>query len=90
MLLKPFANTGHGTFISAWARVRTVKHSNLSEKKDRYATALALTDLRSQLYKQPLNVTPLNIAAHRAGEDSLKGSLMPSFRVRMVPYLGTM
>lgn len=56
-----------------------MKHSNLSEKKDCYTTSLALSDLRSRFDKQRLNVTPLNIAAHRAGKDSLKGSLVPFF-----------
>lgn len=70
--------------------MRTVKHPNLSEKKDRHATALALTNLRSKLDKQRFNIAPLEISAHRTGKDSLKSFLVSLPHGAMVPHLGTM
>lgn len=67
-----------------------MKHPNLPEKKDRHATALALTNLRSKLDKQCFNIAPLEVSAHRTGKDSLKSFLVPLPHDEMVPYLGTM
>ncbi len=66
-----------------------MKHPNLSEKKDRHATALELTNLRSKLDEQRFNIAPLEISAHWAGKDSLKGLLVSLSHGVMVPFLGT-
>ncbi|MEX2497933.1 MAG: hypothetical protein WD397_03540 [Wenzhouxiangellaceae bacterium] len=66
-----------------------MKYSNLTEQKHGYPTTFSFTDLRPKLREQCFNVTPLDIAAHRAGENSLKGSLVLSFHISTVPYIGT-
>jgi hypothetical protein len=67
-----------------------VKYSNLTKQKHSYPTTLSFTDLRPKLCEQCFNVTPLDVTAHRASENCLKGSLVLSLHINTVPYTGTM
>ena len=67
----------------------SVKHPNFSEQHHRHAAAFSLTDLRTQLLKHGLNVTPLNIGAGWPCKDQSEGALVFAFHGLMVLFYGT-
>lgn len=69
--------------------MRAVKYSNLTEQNHRDPTTFSLTDLRTELDEQRFNITPLNIAAHRTGENNLQGFLVLPFHIEMVSHIST-
>ena len=68
MLLQPFANAGNCPFVSIRTWVRTVKYSNLPKQNHCHPTTFALAYLGTKLEKQCLDITPLDIGAHRTGK----------------------
>lgn len=53
-----------------------MKHSDLVEENNRYATAFTLTDLCTQLTQQGLHITPLDVGAGGTSEQQLKRALV--------------
>ena len=65
------ADTGHRPFICVGARMRTMEDPDLSEKHHGDPASLSLTDVRPQLNKKRLNITPLDIGTYGTGKDGL-------------------
>jgi len=55
-----------------------MKDPDLSEQHDCNPAASPVADLRPKLHKQGLDVSPRQIAAGGAGENQLKGALVPA------------
>jgi len=53
-----------------------VEHTHFAEEDHRHPTTFALTDLGTELNKQRLDVTPLNIGTHRASVNGFDGFLV--------------
>ena len=53
-----------------------MKNANLFKQDNRYATAFSFTDLGAQFDEQRFDIAPLDIAAHRASENQIKGALV--------------
>lgn len=90
MLLKPFANTGDGTFIGVGRRMRPMKHPHFAKQHNRYTAAFSLYDLCTKFLKQAFNVAPLNVGTCWSGEYELQSASVLSLHVEMVPIFGTL
>ena len=66
-----------------------VEDPDFAKQNDRNSAARPLTDIPTKLLKQGFNVPPRQAAAYGAGEDQLKGALVPPLHPGMVLHLGT-
>ena len=66
-----------------------VEDPDFAKQNDRNSAARPLTDIPTKLLKQGFNVPPRQVAAYGAGEDQLKGALVPPLHPDMVLHLGT-
>lgn len=69
--------------------MRAVKHSNLTEQNYCYSTTFALTDFSTRLDEQCFNLSPMDVAAYRAGENSLQGFLVLPLHAELIPQNST-
>ena len=65
--------------------MRPAEYPNLPEENHRDPATFPLADLGPKLNKQGLDVAPVDIGAHRAGKDGLKGLLVLPLCAEIVP-----
>ena len=66
-----------------------MENLNLSKKHHHYPAALSLADFRPEFGEKPLDITPMDIAAHWMGKDGFQGSSGPLFYSKMVLLFDT-
>jgi hypothetical protein len=69
MYFQPASNAGHRAFVCVRVGVRAVENPYFTEQKHTNPRPLSFTDFGPELYKQRLNVSPVDVGGCRAREE---------------------